>query len=236
MSPREPVDDGPDAPPAAPARRRYRIRFRKEGLLRFISHNDLMRTWDRALRRTGLPLKRTEGFHAKTKLSSPTALALGVVGLDEVLDVELTEDVPADEVVARIERELPEGLRAESAAPLPARGASSTVEAFEYVCRIEGAYAESQVRARRDELLSSSSWIVERRSPGKPARSIDVRSKLVSLTVDGAEVRFRVRVDGGSTTRPEEVLGILGLDGAWRDGRVQVVRTRVEFALDRAAP
>jgi radical SAM-linked protein len=236
MSPREPVDGGPAAATEPPVRRRFRIRFRKEGLLRFIGHNDLLRAWDRALRRTGLPLKRTEGFHAKTKLSSPTALALGVVGLEEVLDVELTEDVPAQEVLARLRRELPEELRAESAAPLPARGASSTVEAFEYVCRIEGGCAESEVRARRDELLSSPSWIVERRAPGKPARSIDVRSKLESLTVDGDGVRFRVRVDGGSTARPEEVLGILGLGDAWRDGRVLVVRTRVELADDRAAP
>ena len=63
---------------------RVRMRFRKQDELRLISHHDLLRTFERWLRRAGLPLRRSEGFHPKPKLSFPLAMALGIAGLDEV--------------------------------------------------------------------------------------------------------------------------------------------------------
>ncbi len=70
---------------------RFRLRFRKREDLRWISHHDLVRTVERWLRRAGLPLRRSEGFHPKPKLSFPSALALGIAALDEVMEFELTE-------------------------------------------------------------------------------------------------------------------------------------------------
>lgn len=218
---------------SSPARHRYRIRFRKEGLLRFISHNDLLRAWDRLLRRTGLPLKSTEGFHAKTKLSSPIALALGIEGTDEVLDIELTQPYADEELLRRLRQGAVPGLEMVSVESLPTHGVSSIVTAVEYVCRIEGEFAMTDVLGLRDRFLQSPSWIVERCIPGKQPKPIDVRSKLETIAIDGAEIRFRLRVDQGSTVRPEEVLGILGLRQAWLEGRIQIARTRVQLAGHR---
>jgi radical SAM-linked protein len=87
-----------------------RIRFRKEGDLRLISHRDLARVWERMFRRADLSLAMSEGFHPKAKLSFPSALSLGMVGTDEVLEVELTEALPADEVARRLAAQAPPGL------------------------------------------------------------------------------------------------------------------------------
>jgi len=72
---------------------RVRVRFRKRDDLRWISHHDLARTFERWLRRAGLPLRRSAGFHPKPKLSFPSALALGIAALDEVMEFELSEAV-----------------------------------------------------------------------------------------------------------------------------------------------
>lgn len=213
----------------------YRIRFRKERLLRFISHNDLLRAWDRLLRRTGIPLKSTQGFHAKTRISSPIPLALGLEADDEVLDIELTEPMGAESIRDSIQQHLVGGLWIRSVTCLPASGVSRTVEAVEYLCRIDGDYPSTELLGRREALLASPSWTVERWIPGKPVRLVDVRSKLETIAVDDAEIRFRLRVDNGSTVRPEEVLGILGLGDSLREGRVSVVRTRVQIADSKPA-
>jgi len=74
------------------ARHKVRIRFRKAGDLRMVSHHDLMRCFARMLRRAALPFRSSEGFHPKPRLSFPLSLALGIVGCEEVVDLELDED------------------------------------------------------------------------------------------------------------------------------------------------
>ena len=91
-------------------RHRIRIRFRKEDDLRLISHRDLVRTWERLLRRAGLRLSMTEGFHPKPRMNFPSALALGIAGHDELLELELAEPLSADELRGRLVGQLPPGM------------------------------------------------------------------------------------------------------------------------------
>jgi radical SAM-linked protein len=77
---------------------RYRIRFAKTGLLRWIGHQDLQRLWERLLRRNDLRLTITSGFHPRPRMHFPSALALGVEGLDEVIEVELAQSITVDEL------------------------------------------------------------------------------------------------------------------------------------------
>src|SRR5262245_60301564 len=92
------------------ARDKHRIRFRKSGTLRLVSHHDLKRCFERMLRRAALPFASTEGFHPQPRLVFGLSLALGIVGHDEAADLLLTEEVPAEEVHARLARQAPPGL------------------------------------------------------------------------------------------------------------------------------
>ena len=77
-------------------RHRARITFRKHGDLRFIGHRDLVRVFERMLRRTGVGLALSQGFHPKAKLSFPLALAVGIEGARELLEVEFSEPIDVD--------------------------------------------------------------------------------------------------------------------------------------------
>ena len=72
-----------------PSETRLRIRFTKCGDVRWISHRDLARVWERLLRRAGLQLAFSQGFHPKPRISFPSALALGIEALDEVVELEV---------------------------------------------------------------------------------------------------------------------------------------------------
>src|SRR5690606_29584472 len=102
------------------ARQRVRIRFTKQDDLRWISHRDLIRVWERLFRRAGVALSMTEGFHPKPRMNFPSALAVGIAGTDEMLEVDFAEEYTADQLRSTIAAELPPGMSVGAIEVLPA--------------------------------------------------------------------------------------------------------------------
>src|SRR5438876_12454275 len=100
-------------------RQRMRIRFTKQGDLRWLSHRDLMRTWERLFRRAEVPLGMTEGFHPKPRMNFPSALAVGIAGDDELLEVELSEAWSAERLSQAIAAHAPPGLEIREVEMMP---------------------------------------------------------------------------------------------------------------------
>ncbi len=90
----------------------YRLKFifAKKGLMRYISHLDLMRLFMRALRRADLPLNISEGFNPHHKLSINRALKLGVESDKEEATVVLKELIKAQDFKERLQQQLPQGI------------------------------------------------------------------------------------------------------------------------------
>lgn len=215
-------------PPTPRFREKVRIRFRKEGPLRFLGHHDLMRLWERMLRRAAAPLRMSEGFHPKPRISSPLALALGLVGREEVLEIELDEPMPLAELRERLFRERIEGLSIASMEIVSPR-ARARVTAVEYTCPLPDDVDRATLEERARRLLAAESVPIERRLPGKPARTVDLRTYLVDIGLESREASFRLKVDPQGTVRPEEILGQLGLQALPQRGHV-LCRSRVVLA------
>jgi radical SAM-linked protein len=110
-----------------------RVRFSKFGKIRFTSHRDVARIWERALRRAELPIAYTEGFSPRPKLSFGLALSTAYESYGEYLDVALrdeggTADVDIDGLSARLAPALPGGIEVQAVVALPA-GADSLQQA-----------------------------------------------------------------------------------------------------------
>src|SRR6185369_3344041 len=108
---------------------KLRIRFRKCGDLRFLFRSDLMRAFERMLRRADLPFRSTEGFHPHPRVVFALSLPLGVVGLDEVVEIELNEEIPGDEVLSRLQSQAPAGLELLSARRIAPNATGQVVRA-----------------------------------------------------------------------------------------------------------
>src|SRR5437762_6344344 len=100
---------------------KLRFRFAKTGRLRLLSHHDLMRCLERMLRRAGVPFKSTAGFHPTPRVVFALSLPFGVVGRDEAVEVELTHPCDADEVLARLNSQAPDGLSFTHVSVVPMR-------------------------------------------------------------------------------------------------------------------
>ena len=129
------VIPAPPVPPALPSRKppserisRLRLGFSKRGTLAWISHLDTLRLLHRALRRSGLPVSYTGGFHPLPRLQIALPLPLGVEGLEEWLDLELVEPLEAPQVLQRLQQELPDGLQLQSCTVVPLQGPSLSQE------------------------------------------------------------------------------------------------------------
>jgi radical SAM-linked protein len=131
---------------------KYRLRFSKTGRLRDISHLDLMRLFTRAFRRAGVQLRYSEGFNPHPRISCAQPLSLGAEGVSEYLDIEVVG--VENNLVDRLNAELPEGLRVAQAAGLPAENASRAAAIVRW--------ADYEVRFMRSSLNACPSAIEER--------------------------------------------------------------------------
>lgn len=90
---------------------RIRITFVKQGALRYTGHLDLHKLWERAARRAELPLAYSQGFHPQPKMNMAAALPLGFSSRCEVMDMRLEQDIPLENLPARLNTTLPSGLQ-----------------------------------------------------------------------------------------------------------------------------
>jgi len=106
-----PAGAAPSPAPTVQPVQKIRFEFEKVGELRYLSHLELMRALQRALRRAGVPLAYTQGFNPQPKVSVAQALAVGVEGLRELGEVELTSWVEPADLLARWNKQLPPELK-----------------------------------------------------------------------------------------------------------------------------
>jgi radical SAM-linked protein len=204
-------------------RLRVRIRFRKEGDLRLISHRDLLRLFERLLRRAELKLGMSEGFHPKARLSFPSALSLGVAGLDEVMEVELAEPIEADELLRRLSAHLPPGIAFNRVEVLAAGAGKAQAARMTYEFPVPPE-RRPRVASAVQALLAADHYEIER--DGRRER-IDLKADLDGLELVEGCVRFSLRATRTAGVRPREVLEALGLADLEAEG-LPLVRTSVE--------
>jgi len=185
----------------------YRVRFSKTGKMRFLSHHDLMRLFERALRRSGLPIRMTEGYNPHPILSFPTALGLGIESLDEILEFELNAWTAPAKIEQLLAVQMPEGVKLAKVEAF-ARKDRSAIEYVEYEARIpEGTDLGAGIR---EFLAKKESWI-ERKSD-KGGKKVEIRRYVLALEAEPGRVLMRVRVTDQGTAKPEEVLRAAGLE------------------------
>jgi radical SAM-linked protein len=205
-------------------RDKVRIRFRKDGSLRLVSHHDLMRCFERMLRRAALPFHSTAGHNPKPRLIFALSLALGIVGCREVVELELDGDVPERELQERLARQAPAGLTILSVQRIDPR-AGAQVRRVCYQVPLADSRRDGLLQ-RLDALLAAPNCWIERTRP--QARRLDIRPYLRALHLcpDALEIDLWVTPNG--TARPEEILGLLGL-GDLLDAGAVLQRTTLEL-------
>ena len=186
----------------------------------------MMRLWERALRRAGLPLRMSEGFNPRPRMSLVEPRSVGMASEAEILEFELADWVNPDAVLAGLTRQVPGGIEV-SSLDLIRPADKARPRTLVYVARLSAA-ADPDLPDRVARLLAQTEAPVVRRRPtgDKP---LDARPFIESLEAGDRQVRMLLATGPGGTVRPDEVLRLLGF-AAEAIARADVRRIEIRLA------
>lgn len=190
----------PDRPPPPPVVLRLRLRYAKRGRLRFTSHRDFARAFERALRRAGIPMGYSAGFSPHPKISYHGAAPTGVASEAEYLEIGLAGPMDPDAVREALDACLPAGLDIEECVPAAAGTLAERIDASSWRIALPG--LDSIAVASAVRLFLEATAIPVERLTKNGRRSIDARAAVVSLSTDEAAVD----VDAGACAILEMVV------------------------------
>ncbi|WP_313408264.1 TIGR03936 family radical SAM-associated protein [Aeromicrobium sp.] len=201
----------PEAPnPQLPIVQKLRIRYAKRGRMRFTSHRDFARAFERAIRRAALPIGHSSGYSPHPKISYANASPTGAASEAEFLEIGLTRPMEPGDVQAALDEALPQGLDVVDVVVSPGGALADRLQASRWLIElpevsVEAARAAVGIFLERDEVL------VERMMK-RGLRTFDCRAAVVSLGVSdrvGADecaiLDVVVRHDTPSV-RPDDVI------------------------------
>lgn len=222
-------------------RHHYRITLAITGRIRFLSHLETVDTLLGALRRSGVTLALSEGMRPKPRIKMAMPRPVATEAWNDLVEVELTERIDPDQFALQLSEVLPAGLQLQAVERLDGAYASAA-------SRVAGAtwrwtFGTDDVRladldAAVGSLLAADEVEVDRVSPGKQPRRVDVRRFIGDMTTstdaEGRPVlRAFVRLTEAGSAKPEEVVRALG---ALAGGRTFVPQRTVRESIAIAEP
>ena len=208
---------------------RLRLKFGRGEGLKFLSHLDLMRLWERALRRAELPLAYSEGFTPHPRISMAVPLSVGVTSQAELMDIFLSRWMSPDSFNTHFREQLPDDidLLESQSIGLDIPSLQSQVRFVEYRVEVETDKGQTEAQAALQSLLLASTL------PWHHLRSKEVRHYDLRMLVDDLWVidccdatcvlGMKLCCDARGTGRPEQVTKALGFPQRPRS----IHRTRV---------
>lgn len=193
---------------------RLRITFSKGGPLTYTSHLDLMRVWERALRRASAPLAYSQGFNPRPRLQLAAALPLGHTGEAELLDVRLERPAAMASFARTVSPVLPAGLAISQVRQVGLKepALQTQVVSAEYRVTVECSDPAEQITDRIARLLAETALPREQRGKQYDLRPLVERLWLEERAAGGeAALGMQLAAREGATGRPEAVLETLGM-------------------------
>jgi len=196
---------------------RLRGRFSRGEEVKYISHLDIIRLWERAFRRADIPLLYSEGFNPRPRISLAAPLSVGVTGESELMDVFVTGAVSPHWFVAAVNQQLPPGIEILEIRPVAPGLPSlqSQVRFAEYRVEVETEKDIKYIEGAISGLLSTEylPWH-HQRDTGR--RNYNLRALIDSLWLinhihSNYTIGMRLRCDSTGSGRPEQVIRAMGI-------------------------
>ena len=188
---------------------KVRIKFRKYGVLKFIGHLDVMRFFQKMMRRAEIPIAFTGGYSPHMIMSFAAPLGVGTTSLGEYFDMELTETVPTKEIEERLNAVMVDGVSVCSARQVEdgkASTAMALVAAADYFVQFrEGKEPAASWREKLDEFISQKEIIVTKKTK-RSEKTIDIRPYIYEMHLDGEGVFMQLASASSNYTKPELVM------------------------------
>lgn len=218
---------------------RYLIRFSKSGTICYISHLDLMRVFQRAIKKTGIKQSYSQGFNPHPKMGFGQPLSLGYTGLNEYMEFETEEEYDPDELKQTLSGVMPEGLKISECRKIETlkKTLASVTEAAEYIISVPLERSlGTDSSTMHDRFMSQSEILcLKKQKKKKDLAEIDIRPMIrnIVFTPEDECLFITAELDSGSVSNlsPELLIGAVCRFFGIETGRneIEVMRTRIMF-------
>jgi radical SAM-linked protein len=205
---------------------RIRIVFSKMANLRYTSILDVQKIWERTVRRAGFFLQYSQGFHPQARIQAANPLPLGYEGLEELVDLWLTDEPSPDLIAQQLLKALPAGIAIKRIETVPENAPSlpKQVAFSDYRIRLHDSEQNIAGISERINTLLARETLPRTRN----GKDYDLRPLILCMSAeksgnDATMIDLRMPSIPGKTGRPEEVMFELGFE--WQD--FQIIRTRL---------
>jgi len=195
---------------------RVRVGYSKSGNLRFIGHLDTQRLFERALCRSTLPIRYTQGFSKHIRLNLASALPLGFIGRAEMLDFWLDEPLDIEEIREKLQAALPLEIRilelykVDNSLP----SLQGSLLSSDYVITLPTDESSQEFQNRWEQLLSQAEIPITRREKTLNYRTLILENELLANASERTILKLRLSSTPGANARPDDLLQVLGIDPA----------------------
>ena len=199
---------------------KYLLIFEKSESVRWLGHLDILRTFERAIRRAGLPVAFSTGFNPRERIAFASALSTGVTAGAEPAVLELTDPVDPGALLTDLNATLPPGIRIGECQEIPGAGSRDLLNSYdqadyEVVCACAPNTESSQVENAILALMARPQLEVVRAREGR-SKTLDIRPYLFalalvpeSLTTNRLTLAMTAAVGEGGNAKPPEVVALL---------------------------
>lgn len=190
---------------------RYLIKFKKEGRLRFISHLDLARLFNRTIRRAGISLRYSQGYNPHPKMSLAQPLSLGFCSVSEYLEIETLEDIRPTDIIERMNPLLPPGVSLVDCKEIEAGSASfaSKVAWGTYIITWKGITKPFDISKEIEEFMSQDRILIQKLQRKRNIiKETDIKPMIGNIKLKGEKdgsliISTALRTGGSGNLNPE---------------------------------
>jgi radical SAM-linked protein len=195
---------------------RLRIKFSRGPEIKYISHLDILRLWQRAFNRAGIQIAYSTGFTPHPKIALAAPLPLGVTSQAELMDIVIVRGVAPQFFVSAMNQQLPPGIKVEKVQPIGAElpALQAQISQAEYQVEVEIAGGPTNIQAAMDSLLALEHLPWQHQRDTGPhqydLRLLIVDIKAAQIIEEEVKLEMRLRCDSQGSGRPEQVTAALG--------------------------
>ena len=211
-----------------------RIKFRKFGAMKFIGHLDVMRFFQKVMRRADIPIAFTGGFSPHMIMSFANPLGVGVTSDGEYFDIELTEEIDMDAAVARMNQVMVEGIEIVNMVPISddkKRTGMSIVAAADYLSNVKNDAFPENWKEKAAGFMNQEQILIVKKTK-KSEKEVDIKPMIYKFEIREEGVYMQVATGSVENLKPEVVMQALGQYLGVDLGEASFVHHRLEvYAL-----
>lgn len=190
---------------------KVRIKFAKDGIMRFIGHLDIMRYFQKAFRRSGIDIQYSKGYSPHQLISFAAPLGVGLTSEGEYMDIVMGECPSSKELVDLINAQMVEGMEIISAVELPddSKNAMSIVDTADYrITFREGMAPSFDLESAVAEFMAQPEIVVTKKTK-KSEKTMDIKPMIHEFRVEGDSLFMNINTGSTENLRPEQVVSTL---------------------------